>query len=112
MISISTILTIVVLHFIADWLLQSRNTAERKSEDVSVLLLHCFVYGLPFMIFVSPIYGAINLWLHFVVDYVTSRINKHYYTTKQMKKFWNMIGFDQTIHFVILFTTYYLIFDV
>lgn len=111
--SISTILGILTIHYVFDWCFQSRKIAETKSDSVLALGTHCLIYGIGLFIltFTSPLswlWVLINLISHFCVDFVTSKLNKMYYLSNDMSSFWVGIGFDQYLHYVILFVTAWL----
>lgn len=109
MISFQIIVSIVILHFIADFLCQSQKMGETKSEDFSMIILHSAIYSLPF-IFISPLYAFINGILHGGVDNVTSKWTKKLYNKKEYHWFFVVIGFDQMVHMLTLFATYIILF--
>ena len=104
------ILVIFWIHFVADFILQSRWMAENKSKFAWPLILHCFVYTLPFLIidyfYLVAYYAIINGVLHFVVDFITSRITSKLYEKKKIHAFFAVIGLDQAIHMTILILTF------
>lgn len=106
---IMTILGIVWLHFIADFVLQSDKMAQGKSSSNKWLGIHICVYTLPFML-IGPLYAIINGALHFVVDYFSSREAGKLYKKGEIHWFFVVVGFDQALHFTCLFGTYYLMF--
>ena len=77
-----TIIFVLALHLIADFLLQPNWIQTYKSQDNSVLLMHVTVYFTVFvagLLFIAPWFGAllysfVNAILHFGVDYCSSRI--------------------------------------
>ena len=104
------ILSLLLMHFIFDWRLQSREIAENKSKSVKALLHHVKIYGCGLATFticwqVSILWFVINLFVHFATDYVSSKISSHLYKNKEFTQFWNMIGLDQLIHYATLFGT-------
>jgi len=113
-----TIVFIILLHFIGDFILQSSWMALNKSHNNRALLAHVATYTL--VIFV----GSWVLWykdpmdlnliiawtltnglLHFITDYITSRINSRLWKLENKHWFFTMIGFDQLIHYACLFFT-------
>ncbi len=101
-----TILTLIWLHFIADFVLQTREMATKKSSDLYWLSCHVTVYTITFMLFFGPIFALMNGVLHFVTDFITSRLTTHFYKKENMQMFFTTIGFDQAIHASTLILTY------
>lgn len=110
-----------VLHFIADFLLQSNDMAIRKSQDPLVLLKHVgihmgvfFVGGLVFFGFIGAFLVALaNAAFHAVIDWNVWRAFKRWVqkkhpgmTTQEQVMmddnarhwFFVTIGFDQLLH--------------
>lgn len=117
MISLVAILSIVCLHFVADFVLQTHEQAVGKSKDVWYLLEHTLVYSacwLPVGVFFFSI-GKVLLFVlitficHTVTDYFTSRFNAKLWEKGNVHNFFVGIGFDQVLHYAQLFTTYYLL---
>lgn len=118
MIPIYIVLTILVLHFIGDFILQSDWMAINKSKDNGALFLHASVYGLCFMPF-GFWFIVVTVWTHFLIDYVTSRITSRLWFFRPYDDqcwvinengsrhwFFVTIGFDQLVHFVTLILTW------
>lgn len=105
----SSLLLIIWLHFVADFVLQSTKMATNKSKSMLYLSDHAVIYGIPFMIFISPTYGFINLVLHGMVDFVTSRITSKLWLKEDKHYFFVIVGLDQAIHLTILAVTYKLL---
>lgn len=89
---------------------------------MDALLSHVAVYyvsmvictGLLFYCVYGPdgwMWGMLALWwmvnaaAHLAVDYVTSRITSRLWAKGDMHNFFVMIGFDQLLHYALLFTT-------
>lgn len=102
--SVLTLLAVVWLHVIADFILQSDYVARNKSKSNKVLLQHVAIYSLPFMILGIP-YAIVNAVLHFAVDYVTSRMTSKLYSEGKVHWFFVVIGIDQAIHMSCLILT-------
>jgi len=113
-----TIMTVIAMHWVADFVLQTDWQAKNKSKDNFALLFHVLTYTI--CIFVSGIFFLTNqltsenikiweLWalangiVHFAVDYVTSRINTYLWNKGRVHDFFVMVGFDQMIHYACLF---------
>jgi len=115
------LLVIFVVHFLADFVFQSSKMATGKSKSLKWLSIHVAVYAsvslLTFAILATT-YGnvlfafywwIINVVLHFVVDFFTSKITSRFWEEKNMRFFFVMIGFDQLIHNICLVTTFFLL---
>lgn len=133
-ISILHIILILFIHFIADFLCQSRTMATKKSTSVYWLSAHVGVYTLvTFMgwvlflsiddgydndfgdfllrVFVTIYNYGFQLLLftyvsHWVTDFITSKITTHYYKQEKWFEFFTVIGIDQFIHATTLLLTY------
>lgn len=105
MIELSIIIKIIICHWIGDGLLQTEKMATLKSKSNTQLTYHVLAYCLPFIV----VFYAIWEWvffigiLHWVQDYITSRINSYYLNIKNNNMFWKSIWTDQMLHYVILF---------
>jgi hypothetical protein len=111
---------ILAVHYTADFQMQSRHIAETKSKSNKSLSIHVLLYAATFIIagLVSFVCGdnvdvvkfavfvAVNGLLHWITDYITSRETTKAYQNGNMEKFWNIIGLDQLIHGVTLYTTW------
>lgn len=100
MINIS--LMLLVLHFIADFILQSDYMAINKSKDFIALIGHTAVYSLVFIPFYGTGFAAVTFVLHTIQDYFTSRINAKLWQANQRHWFFVGIGADQLLHYVTL----------
>jgi hypothetical protein len=110
-----TIMTVIALHWIADFVLQSDWQAKNKSKDNFALLMHVGTYTAclaAYGFILLPLDArAVELWVvtngsaHFAVDYVTSRINTHLWNQGRVHDFFVMVGLDQLIHYACLFGT-------
>jgi hypothetical protein len=99
------IIIIFWLHFIGDFLFQSRHMANNKSKDNWILATHCLFYCVP-LLFLDVWWGLLNGLLHFPVDYITSRTTSKLYTKEQYHWFFTVIGFDQAVHMTLLIMTF------
>lgn len=113
MLSFSQIFFICLFHYIADFHLQTHWQASNKSKNIFALGAHVGVYTLCFVplgiYFLGPYVGlfwvAINSAIHFVIDYITSRISSKRWAEQRWHDFFDTIGFDQLLHYTTLFYT-------
>lgn len=119
---------LLVLHFIGDFILQSREVGKRKSTEFRFLFKHMSIYYLVFMVGLIPIFhgketyfnilnvlihGLIdwNIWKLYKLDVLTrlgvSHMNLEAVDVKQLiadfkywedNRFYITIGFDQLLH--------------
>lgn len=112
---------LAIIHYIADYLLQSREIADNKSKNFKYLLIHGSEYTLTiglllavaFVMYVQilPIilvieYAILNGVIHTIVDYFTSRLTSKYYAKKDYGSFFKILGLDQLIHISTLILTF------
>lgn len=119
MITFTVLAVIVLLHFFADFVLQNDKMATNKSSSNFWLFIHTKVYAiiffigsavfLPISITAAAIFATINGMLHFMVDYISSRMTSYFWKRGERHWFFVTIGADQAIHMLILFGTYILL---
>lgn len=122
MISISVLFWLLVTHWVADFVFQTDWMARNKSSSNLPLFVHVCVYSLiliPFAVSYIPSHAvawfiAFNMFLHFIVDYHTSRLTSKLgaagkYGSKTVPNFgmFSIIGLDQMLHYISLVGTYY-----
>lgn len=95
-------ITLIWLHFIADFLLQGDEMAIKKSSSIKYLIAHGLIYSLPFVLFGTP-FWAFTFVTHTVTDGITSKITKYFFTKHDRHGFFITIGFDQAVHLTCLF---------
>ena len=105
----NTILILIWLHFIADFVLQSNKMATRKSTSWLWLTNHVVWYMVPFIFVFGVQFTLINGALHFITDAVTSRVTSHLWKKQEVHWFFVTIGLDQAIHLTTLILTYNLL---
>ena len=120
--SLYLIFSLIGLHFVADFLMQSSWMAINKSKNNNALIAHVYAYTMTlgvgaillslgnFYNFILP-WMIINGILHFITDYVTSRITSRLLKSNSFRWFFVVIGIDQCIHYACLFSTFMLIHD-
>lgn len=104
--SANTFLIIIWLHFVADFMLQSDVVSKNKSKSNNILLYHVLLYGAPFALVFGIKYAILNSFLHFIVDWNSSRATSKLWADKQVHWFFVVIGLDQAIHMTCLVASY------
>jgi len=99
------IISLIWMHFIADFIFQNDKMAQNKSSSNKWLLIHVLVYSLPFAVF-GPLFASINGVAHFITDYITSRVTSSLWKQEKRHWFFVVVGLDQAIHMTTLFLTY------
>lgn len=109
------VILIQVIHFVADFLCQTRTMATNKSKSLYWLTLHVLTYStvttLCWIQFGADPHVLLWVWLttfisHWVTDFITSKITTYFYLKNNMFAFFSVIGFDQLIHATTLLITY------
>lgn len=108
MLDINIIFAILFVHWVSDFLLQSNWMAQNKSKSLLALTTHTVVYAIPMTLF-GGLFALINGVLHFVIDFITSRITSYLWAKKEVHYFFVVIGLDQLLHAICLIYTYYLL---
>lgn len=118
-------------HYFADFVLQTSSQALNKSKQWSALIQHTASYSMFWLILLSlttrntelTLFSKITMWLmqpvmfavitfitHTAVDYVTSRWSSYFFGQKKYRYGFQVVGFDQVLHFLQLYFTYKLLF--
>ena len=120
-------ISLLVLHFVSDFLFQTDWMALNKSKSNKALTIHAAVYSLLFLAF-GLRFAAITFLAHWITDYFTSKWTSKLWFFRELpatvqyegeepihlweyvdgKRHWFFvaIGFDQLIHFVTLALTW------
>lgn len=105
--------SIILAHFVGDFVLQSDWMAQNKSKSLDALAAHVAVYSVAILIpmaFLMPVslwwWWPVNVVAHFCTDAVTSRISSYYWRKNRRHAFFITIGADQTIHYLTLLGTW------
>ena len=104
---------ILIVHFLADFALQTHDQASLKSTSNKWLFYHVGSYTLVWSIvyFILPIQYDFLEWLsfvvligapHFITDWITSRVGKPFWEKKDLHNGFVVVGFDQVIHYLCL----------
>lgn len=105
MIETKILILMLFLHWFADFRLQTEEMAEKKSECGTQLFYHCSIYALVFL----PFGITFSVWLfitHVLIDGTSSRITARLWEEKKIRTFFNVIGFDQFLHILVLIFCY------
>ena len=87
---VETIFKLILCHFIGDYVLQNDFIANTKGANLWHLIVHCFLYSLPFYVAFGFCWQiGVIIGIHFIVD--------------ALKAKWNLIDYveDQTIHLAV-----------
>ncbi len=123
MIELKIIFGILIIHWFADFVLQTDKQAKGKSKNWSDLLSHTGIYSLVWLIpsliiffnqseigiIKALSFVLITFITHTITDYFTSRLNSKLWTEGKTHWFFVSIGFDQILHYLQLFLTFYLL---
>ncbi|RTK99468.1 MAG: DUF3307 domain-containing protein [Proteobacteria bacterium] len=101
-------LSLIITHFIADFVLQNDWMAHGKSKRFAPLFIHCLIYSSCFLLWGLK-FAVFTGILHFIVDFVTSRINIQLWNLQSKHWFFVSIGLDQLVHYVCLAAVFNLI---
>jgi hypothetical protein len=122
MITLTEIFTIIIIHWVSDFVFQDEKWALGKSKNWSDLLSHTSLYSvlwfIPMIILLgvnwkASVFVFITFVLHTITDYFTSRIVSKKFSKQQygsaIPNFgaFTIIGIDQVLHYIQLFLTYY-----
>jgi uncharacterized protein DUF3307 len=107
MISSVALLFLMLIHWLADFVLQTDEMAKGKSKSNYWLSYHVGVYTLIMAGAAScliPTFGLWTAWVafngvaHWVTDYFTSRWSSQYFTVGDYHNGFVVVGLDQWIH--------------
>jgi hypothetical protein len=132
--SLTTILIIIFIHWVADFIFQDEKWALNKSKNNTDLFFHVLTYSTIWLfasclllgyvrrnettewyVYSSMLFFLMTFSCHFITDYITSRIvskkfaNKEYGSSIPNFGGFTVIGFDQFLHYAQLFITFYLL---
>lgn len=115
MISFPDILFILLIHWLADFALQTHEQAINKSKSGEFLFFHVSTYSIVWAIasyFIFKdfpkccIFVGITFTLHYLTDFITSRIGKSFWDKEDYHNGFVVVGFDQILHYAQLFLCY------
>jgi Protein of unknown function (DUF3307) len=103
---------LLVVHWFADFVLQTHWQASNKSARIDALARHVLIYTIVFAVASMLLLGVegapfagLNGLLHLATDYVTSRQTSRLYAEKRYHDFFVIVGLDQLIHQVTIAIT-------
>ena len=116
-----TIIVFLVIHWFADFVLQTDKQAKGKSKNWKDLISHTKSYSLVWwicgMVYAISVenyiswsvtkFVVITFVAHTITDYFTSRLNSKLWAQGKTHAFFVSVGFDQILHYLQLFATYY-----
>jgi len=100
---------LILFHWVSDFVCQTDKMAMNKSSSLKWLSIHVGVYIIPFFWFGWQ-FALLNGIIHWMVDFVTSKVSGHFWAKNEMHWFFTTVGLDQAIHMATLVGTYYLLF--
>lgn len=115
------IFSIIFTHWVADFVLQTNKQAKEKSKSNKQLTLHVLSYSIVWLLIanvysiitnnylVVSLFPIITFICHWITDYFTSRLNTKLWNKGDVHNFFVNVGFDQVLHYIQLFLTYYLL---
>lgn len=121
------VLIILFIHWFADFVLQTDKQAKGKSNNYKDLLSHTISYSLVWLIigillnltqvfvlkeWYLTLFVLITFVSHSITDYFTSKLNSKLWKNGDVHNFFVSIGFDQFLHYIQLFLTYYLVINI
>jgi len=113
---------ILLVHWLADFILQTHLQASNKSKNLIALLSHTFNYSIVWSIVILFVilpnlfdlflFFLITFITHTLIDYFTSKQTAKLYAIQDYHNFFVIIGLDQILHYLQLWFTFQLLFGV
>jgi len=115
------IIGIIIIHWFSDFVLQTHWQAINKSKNNKALTMHVLSYSTVWLLVANAysiitgnflmlaFFPIITFICHWVTDYYTSRLNSKLWEKGDVHNFFVSVGFDQVLHYVQLFLTFYLL---
>lgn len=122
--TLTEIFSILFIHWVGDFILQTDYDAKNKSTSISALLRHTVSYSFIIFFTIGILHGVMtktgesNFWFcviftlitfisHTITDYYTSKLNKYLWEKGDVHNFFVSVGGDQILHYLQLFSLYY-----
>jgi hypothetical protein len=105
----------MLIHFLADFSLQTNDQAVMKSTDHLHLQRHVLTYSLVWLVasyclfesfFLALSFASLTYSAHYVTDYISSRVGKQFWDSKDYHTGFVVVGADQIAHHIQLIYTY------
>lgn len=121
MMQFKEILIILLVHWLADFILQTHDQAINKSSSNKALLGHTITYSLVWWLVGAlyvlqhqdtyqnwhlSLFVMITFVAHTVTDWFTSRLCKKFFSKQDYHNGFVVVGFDQILHYTQLFICY------
>ena len=113
--SLQEILIILLIHWLADFSLQTHSQALGKSKSFEPLFEHVVVYSLVWLLAAyfllgnwdkAAVFAIVTFICHFVTDLITSRIARGFFDKGDTHNGFTVVGFDLILHYLQLFLTF------
>jgi predicted membrane metal-binding protein len=120
MITDQLFLFILLIHFLADFGLQTHEQATNKGTSNKWLTYHVGVYSIIWLFasyvffgswLLAAIFAVITFCCHFITDWATSRIGKPFWEKQDLHNGFVVVGFDQVLHYIQLYYTFQFIME-
>ena len=113
------IVFLLLIHFLADFALQTNDQAVNKSSSNLFLFYHVASYSAIWTVAMIPflhnylflVFGGVTFVCHFITDFFTSRLVKKFFDKKDFHNGFVTIGFDQLLHYLQLYYTFKFLVD-
>ena len=111
----TTVIFLLLIHFLADFCLQTSDQSINKSTSNKWLFYHVGTYSLIWLIAMyawidifheALSFAIVTFIFHYATDYATSRIAKKFFDAKDYHNGFVVVGFDQLLHAIQLIYTY------
>jgi general stress protein CsbA len=117
MIEIKLMLFILLIHFLADFALQTHWQASNKSTSFKALNQHVFSYSLIWLIAsyiwfensLACLFWLITYTAHLATDFFSALAAKRFFDQKDYHNGFVIVGIDQVAHYIQLIFTFKLI---
>lgn len=112
----SKLIVIILIHVLGDSILLGKRLRKLKINSIPLQLKHVGIYTSLFL-FLSPfllgltikqsiVYSLLNAVLHFIVDYLFTKVKVKYWTNKQYIFIVIYSGLEHFVHVSILIATF------